>query len=198
MWQFDCQALYQGSPAATEDLVDPFTVEETWEAVKAMDRNSAPGPDGFGPSFYLAAWGTVKNSIMCFMDAFHREEVQLERVNRSYMVLLPKKPGATTVSAFRPICLQNCCVKILTKVLTTRLQSQIKKLVDLDQTGFIQGRSTLLDQFANATGQQINYNKSTAVPIHMDEETAGSTATQTRPTNHQHLSWAGFSCYFYY
>jgi len=27
------------------------------------------------------------------MDAFHREEVQLERVNRSYMVLLPKKPG---------------------------------------------------------------------------------------------------------
>jgi len=32
---------------------------------------------------------------------------------------------------------------------------------------------TLLDQFANATGLQINYsyNKSTAVPIHMDEET---------------------------
>ena len=114
VWQFDYQALYQGSPVATEDLVDPFTVEETWEVVKAMDQNSAPGPDGFGPSFYLAAWGTVKNSIMCFMDAFHREEVQLERVCQ-------KKPGATTVSAFRPICLPNCCVKILTKVLTTRL-----------------------------------------------------------------------------
>ena len=64
VWQFDCQALYQGSLAATEDLVDPFTAEETWEPVKAMDRNSAPGPDGFGPSFYLAAWETVKNNIM--------------------------------------------------------------------------------------------------------------------------------------
>ena len=57
------------------------------------------------------------------------------------MVLLPKKPDACTVDAFRPICLQNCCVKILAKILTTRLQLQISKLVDLDQTGFIRGRS---------------------------------------------------------
>ena len=57
------------------------------------------------------------------------------------MVLLPKKPDACSVDAFRPICLQNCCVKILAKILTTRLQLQISKLVDLDQTGFIRGRS---------------------------------------------------------
>jgi hypothetical protein len=45
------------------------------------------------------------------------------------------------VEAFRPICLQNCSVKILTKILTSRLQLQIGNLVDLDQTGFIRGRS---------------------------------------------------------
>jgi hypothetical protein len=70
--------------------------------VKNMDRNSAPGPDGFGSSFCMAAWQTVKDSVMSFIDAFHKEDVQLERVIRSYMVLLPKKPGATSVSAFRP------------------------------------------------------------------------------------------------
>lgn len=31
-------------------------------------------------------------SLMNFLKAFHREDVQLERINRSYMVLLPKKP----------------------------------------------------------------------------------------------------------
>lgn len=57
------------------------------------------------------------------------------------MVLLPKKQDANTVDAFRPICLQNCCIKILTKILTTRLQQQINNRVDIDQTGFIRGRS---------------------------------------------------------
>lgn len=37
--------------------------------------------------------------------------------------------------------MQNCSIKIVTKILTTRLQSQIKELVDIDQTGFIRGRS---------------------------------------------------------
>lgn len=101
-----------------------------------MNRNSAPGPDGFGPGFYWAAWDTVKGQIMEFMAAFHQQSVQLERLNRLYMVLLPKKPGATSVDAFRPICLQNCSLKILAKVLTSRLQSEIPMLIDLNQTGF--------------------------------------------------------------
>jgi hypothetical protein len=86
-----------------------------------MNRNSAPGPDGFGPSFYLAAWSTVKHQILDFMNAFHFEDVQLERVNRSFMVLIPKKARATAIDAFRPIFLQNCSVKILAKTLTNRL-----------------------------------------------------------------------------
>jgi len=28
---------------------------EAFEALKSMDRSNAPGPDGFGPSFYRAA-----------------------------------------------------------------------------------------------------------------------------------------------
>jgi len=59
---------------------------------------------------------------MQFLQAFYDDEVQLENVNRSYMVLIPKKPDACTVDAFRPICLQNCCVKILSKILTTQLR----------------------------------------------------------------------------
>lgn len=109
--------------------------------MRGMNGASAPGPDGFGPSFYKAAWPTVKCQVMAFLEAFHTGDVDLERINRSYMVLLPKKPGADSVDAFRPICLQNCSIKITAKILTNRLQQDIHRLIDLDQTGFLRGRS---------------------------------------------------------
>jgi len=78
---------------------------------------------------------------MAFLQAFQQRQVQLERINRSYTVLIPKKPGAVAVDAFRPICLQNCSIKILSKMLTRRLQKEIGNLIDLHQTGFLKGRS---------------------------------------------------------
>ena len=61
----------------------------------------------------------------------------MERLNRAYIVLIPKKDGAATPDAFWPISLQNCPMKILSKLLTSRLQMQISNLVDIDQAGFI-------------------------------------------------------------
>jgi hypothetical protein len=57
------------------------------------------------------------------------------------MVLIPKKAAAVDVDAFRPICLQNCTLKIVSKVLTSRLQKEIPRLIDINQTGFIKGKS---------------------------------------------------------
>ena len=45
---------------------------------------------------------------------------------------------------------QDCSVKIAAKILTTRLQADIPKLIDLDQTGFIKGR-TISENFVYAT-----------------------------------------------
>lgn len=67
---------------ATDDLTDPFTEQEALTAIKGMNRCSAPGPDGFGPSFYKAAWATIGADVMDFLQGFHAEQVELERVNR--------------------------------------------------------------------------------------------------------------------
>ena len=53
------------------------------------------------------------------------------------------------MDAFKLICLQNCNIKILAKLLTTRLQAEISKLIDLDQTGFIRGHS-IIENFVYA------------------------------------------------
>jgi hypothetical protein len=66
-----------------------------------------------------------------------------------YPNITDQKPAAVEVNSFRPICLQNCTLKVLTKVLTTRLQTEIPKLIDINQTGFIRGRS-ISDTFVYA------------------------------------------------
>ena len=56
-WQFRLEDIYRGVAAPDlAGLAAPFTVHEAKAAVQQMNKNSAPGPDGFGPSFYSAAW----------------------------------------------------------------------------------------------------------------------------------------------
>jgi len=140
MWNFDVQRLLLQCQRPSPSLTAAFTEHEAKIAVHNMNRASAPGPDGFGPSFYRAAWTRVKPQVLELLQNFHQGTVQLERINRSYMVLLPKKPGSVAVDSFRPICLQNCSVKIISKILTQRLQKEISGMIDNHQTGFLHGR----------------------------------------------------------
>lgn len=78
---------------------------------------------------------------MHFLHGFQSGNIDLERLNRAHIILIPKHPGAFTPDAFRPISLQNFPIKVLTKMLTTQLQRQISELVDINRTGFIRGRS---------------------------------------------------------
>lgn len=89
-------------------------------------------------------------AVLEIFDSSYSHQAQLERINRSLIVLFPKKEVARTPEAFRPISLQNCPVKCVSKVLTNRLQPFIPLLVDGDQTSFIRGRN-IAENFAYAT-----------------------------------------------
>lgn len=60
-------------------------------------------------------------SVMEFLATFYDGAADLERINRAYVVLLPKTSDAVTPGAFRPISLQGCPIKIVGKILTSRL-----------------------------------------------------------------------------
>ena len=50
-------------------------------------------------------------------------------LNSSFMILIPKVPGANSVDKFRPIILSNFIFKIITKILANRLASFIGNIV---------------------------------------------------------------------
>lgn len=106
-----------------------------------MDMNANPGPDGFGPSFYKQFWAAIREDGLHLFSCFHDGTLDLDGLNRAHLVLLPKKDSACMVDAFRPISLQNCPMKLFTKVLANRIRTAIPTIVDADQTGFIHGHS---------------------------------------------------------
>lgn len=73
-WEFDLQHLYSDEGRDSNLLAAqglPFSQEEILLALQAMNSNSAPGPDGFSPSFYRAAWNTIKEEVLQFSNRLH-------------------------------------------------------------------------------------------------------------------------------
>jgi hypothetical protein len=136
-WRFNISSLY--GDARPAHLNNPFSPGEIKNAFLGMNKLSSPGPDGFGPSFFSTFWETVAPDILALFRSFYDGSMDLSWINRAFLVLLPKIESANHPSQFRPISLQNCIMKPITKVLTTRLQSAIQTLVDVDQTGFCSG-----------------------------------------------------------
>jgi hypothetical protein len=74
---------------------------------------------------------------MAVLEEFHRGDAHLAGVNQAYITLLPKSEDVLTAGRFRPNSIQNCIMKIITRILTSRLQPFIEQLVAFEQSGFI-------------------------------------------------------------
>lgn len=148
-WSFDLRDLYPEGPLDLTALDAIFDREEIFNAFGRMNSNASPGPDGFGPLFFKITWSVAANDIHSLFHSFYDNTTEIERLNRSYLVLLSKKDNARRAQDFRPIALQNTIVKGLSKVLTNRLQHLIPPLISADQTGFVLSRC-IADSFAYA------------------------------------------------
>jgi hypothetical protein len=144
----DLHSLYP-STRDLSSLTLPFSEADFYNAVKSVPRDKSPGPDGFGSGFYQSFWSLVKQDILSVFQEFCHGTLELDRLNRSYMVLIKKKRECCTPDSYRPISLLNCTVKFITKILASRLQHEIKSLVDQDQSGFVRKRC-IADNFMYA------------------------------------------------
>ena len=137
------QDITQVSPSENEFLTAPFTIEEVKEAIFQMEKNKAPGPDGFPAEFYQKFWEIIKGDIMLmFKDLFHGN-LPLFSLNFGVITLIPKLQEVNVIQQYRPICLLNVSFKIFTKVATNRLNMVADKVISPTQTAFMQGRNIL-------------------------------------------------------
>jgi len=119
----------------------PFTKEEIEQVIRGLPNNKSPGPDGFTNEFIKGCWPLIEPDIIQLCIKFQNEDVCLRSINTSHIVLIPKKDSPLTPNDFRPISLLNSTMKIITKLLATRLQAEIKGLIHRNQYGFIKSRT---------------------------------------------------------
>jgi mannosylglycoprotein endo-beta-mannosidase len=136
---FNLDELFTAIPL--EELVQPFLTDEVDCIIQHMPPEKALGPDGFSGLFYKKCWNLIKEDFYTPCQDFYNLNVDLRCINSPFITLVPKKDNPERVTDFRPISLLNTSMKILTKVLSNRLQKVILNVIHRNQYGFIQGRS---------------------------------------------------------
>ncbi|XP_026378045.1 uncharacterized protein LOC113272424 [Papaver somniferum] len=105
----------------------------------AMDPESAAGPDSFSGIYYRTCWEIICNDLV-IQFCWERKFIP-KGLNSNFLVLLPKCQGAKKANQFRPIGLSNVLFKIFTKIITTRMNNLMVKLISPQQAAYIKGRS---------------------------------------------------------
>lgn len=125
----------------TKLLDSPITLEELLKAVKATNKGRTPGIDGIPVELYLALWDILGPLWLETLNyatdkgSFHGD------LNTALITVIPKHGKDPLECAnHRPISLINADLKIFSKVLASRLEVVIGKIVNPDQTGFIKCR----------------------------------------------------------
>ena len=142
-WNWSPTTISTISPTQQEQLSLPFSLEEVQAAVWSLNSEGAPGPDGIPIFFYKECWGVLGPEVMRVMGDFHVGRCQMERLNKVFLVLIPKNPGAKQIGDFRPIALSNFIYLIIAKVLANRLREVMDDLISPLQSAFIPGRQMI-------------------------------------------------------
>ncbi|XP_042504810.1 uncharacterized protein LOC122081684 [Macadamia integrifolia] len=117
------------------------TMEEVALALKAMGPLKAPGPDGLPPAFFQRFWDFTKEDVYSFTCNFFRTGSLPLHCNDTLLCLIPKCTNPETADQYRPISLCAVVVKIVTKIMASRLKDVMEILVSTAQSAFIPGRS---------------------------------------------------------
>lgn len=128
------------SEEGKRDLIREFTSKEIEAAVNSLAADKAPGPDGYNVRCIKYLWPFLKQKIEKFIQDFGESLVLPRGVNSSFIALIPKVTNPVSVKDYRPINLINSSMKILMKLLSSRLSQYMNVLIGDLQSGFMKGR----------------------------------------------------------
>ena len=130
-------------PQVQAEIDAALAPQEITQAINSMHSGKAAGPDGFPIEFYKAcAEKLVPILGSVYEEAFTAKKLPETMTQANIAVLLKKDRDPLDCGSYRPISILCCDYKILTKILSRRLDTVIPKIIADDQTGFVPGRQS--------------------------------------------------------
>lgn len=123
--------LPQMTSEQVSSLITPITAEEVRSAIKQLQNNKAPGPDGLSNDFYKILGPKLEETLVkVFNSLLDGQGQDLPLYFNSALMKVLHKPGRDPEqpALYRPISLLNSDYKIYTKII---------------QSGFIPGRHSM-------------------------------------------------------
>ena len=118
-----------------------ITQTDIIEAINHLTKNKTPGKDGLSAEVFQLhpeLWAIILEKV--YSKSIFQENRIYDSQNMAVLNLIFKKNDPNLPKNYRPIALLNIDIKILTKILSYRLNQIIHKIIHPDQTGFIKNR----------------------------------------------------------
>ena len=106
-----------------------------------MDKDKFPENDGITKEFYIKFWDAVKERLCAsIQQSFIAGELSTSQ-KQAFIKLIEKKDrDKTFIKNWRPISLLNVDMKLISKVLASRLTSVISSIVNENQVAYVNNR----------------------------------------------------------
>ncbi|KAL3675799.1 hypothetical protein R1sor_025747 [Riccia sorocarpa] len=114
--------------------------EEIDKTVHSLKKGKAPDLDGVTTDFILECWDVVRPECIQMVRYFWERKSLLLKDTDGCIKLLAKNEDRQWLKNWRPITLMSCTYKIISKLIANRLKKFLPHLIDVEQTGFVQGR----------------------------------------------------------
>lgn len=96
-----------------------FTLSKIKQATFSLSADKAPGPDGFPIFFFQKFWDIISNNLCQFCFDFYKGKANLDRIDCSSIILIPKNNSPISLTDLRAISLINSVLKIISKILAS-------------------------------------------------------------------------------
>ena len=125
------------------DFIDSdITLTDLRKALKQMNENSAPGPNGLTVKFYKTFFDELAPLLILMIDSAIKGEGLSAELKQSHITLIPKDSGDPLLTKnYRPISLLNIEYKMISKVLANKVSPFLGSIVNPDQAAAIKDRN---------------------------------------------------------
>ncbi|KAL3681174.1 hypothetical protein R1sor_024130 [Riccia sorocarpa] len=129
--------------------------EEIDKTVTELPKEKAPGKDGITAEVLRATWSWTREACVALIEGFWRTKRLGLAEAEGVIKLLPKSQEKQLLTNWRPITLLSIAYKIISKILANRLKGIIPRLVDAEQTGFVENRNIVENILCLRLGQDL-------------------------------------------
>jgi hypothetical protein len=151
------------TPQEGESLGAPISLEELRVALRKGRRDTAPGKDGIGITFFKGIWDNAHGDLLeLFTRMFSDGDITTQQ-KEGVIVCIPKKATPRQLRDYRPITLLNTDYKILARLIANRIAEVLEGLIRPSQHCGVRGKTIF--EAASTVRDVIAYAEVTRKPL---------------------------------